>query len=627
MVKTLINIIVPVYRGEAETKRCLDSVICSRNKASYQLIIINDASPDSQMESLLLSYLEKHSNILLLKNEINLGFVATVNRGMSLNEDSDIVLLNSDTEVANDWLDRLVAQAYKAHDIGTVTPFSNNGTICNYPDLLGWPELPAGEKTGFIDLACKDANSGVAVELPTAVGFCMYIKSECLNETGLFNVEIFGKGYGEENDFCLRASNLGWKHILAADIFVFHQGEVSFSESAREKKAAASKIIRDLYPYYESIVADHIKRNEAADLRRAITSARYRSGNRPVHLMISHSLGGGTEQHIQDLALAITKKGARVLILQPMQGDKEFFVRLKSYEQHDKLDIEIPSICLDKLSEELKCFGIKKCHLHHTLGFNFSIEVLLELIGVDYDITLHDYHLICPRINLITPGYGYCGQPHEEICNACLELRPVLSDAYEIIWWRSKSGSLLNGAAQIYCPSEDVKLRFQKLFPLANYRVSPHEELSLENIPNISREVNKLKVAILGVLVNHKGQKLVKEMVHEINQKRLPIQINLIGATEDEFPVSPSFLQTGKYQQDDLPLLLGSINPDLILFPTQCPETYSYTLSSAILSGRRIMAPNIGAFPERLRKINHAIIYPFNSNAKDLINLILKYLS
>jgi glycosyltransferase involved in cell wall biosynthesis len=186
---------------------------------------------------------------------------------------------------------------------------------------------------------------------------------------------------------------------------------------------------------------------------------------------------------------------------------------------------------------------------------------------------------------------------------------------------------LLNGAVQVYCPSKDVKIRFQKLFPLANYRVIPHEELPLENIPYNSSGGSKLNIAILGILANHKGQKLVKEMVHEINQKMLPIQINLIGATEDEFPVSRSFLQTGKYQQDDLPLLLDSINPDFILFPTQCPETYSYTLSSAILSGRRIMAPNIGAFPERLRKINNAIIYPFNSNAKDLINLILKYLN
>ena len=75
--------------------------------------------------------------ITLLANEANAGFVQSVNRGMALHGDRDVVLLNSDTEVANDWLGRLHAAAHSAPGVATVTPFSNNATICSYP-FEGW---------------------------------------------------------------------------------------------------------------------------------------------------------------------------------------------------------------------------------------------------------------------------------------------------------------------------------------------------------------------------------------------------------------------------------------------------------------------------------------------------------
>src|SRR5208282_3447722 len=259
-----VDVIVPVYRGLAETRRCIESVLQSRplNNAFGRLILVDDCIPEPELRRYL-SDLADENGVLVLTNSSNMGFVTSVNRGMSAAECNDVVLLNSDTEVSGNWLDRLVAQAYNGPRIATVTPFSNNATICSYPDIGGKPDLPVGVSLQDIDFACRDANAGRAVELPTGVGFCMLVTRACLNEIGGFDVKVFGKGYGEEVDFCQRALQRGWRHLLAGDVFVFHVGEISFAASSDDRKAAAAALVRDRHPTYEAQVARWVERDPA----------------------------------------------------------------------------------------------------------------------------------------------------------------------------------------------------------------------------------------------------------------------------------------------------------------------------------------------------------------------------
>src|SRR5262249_39452413 len=159
----------------------------------------------------------------------------------------DVVLLNSDTEVANDWLDRLHACAASDAKIATVTPFSNNATICSYP-FHGWQgSVPGTLGLAELDRVFARANAGRVVDLPTAVGFCMYIRRPALDALGLFDAERYGRGYGEENDFCMRAAKVGWRNVLAGDVFVYHEGSVSFSVERFALQAAATKALVDAH--------------------------------------------------------------------------------------------------------------------------------------------------------------------------------------------------------------------------------------------------------------------------------------------------------------------------------------------------------------------------------------------
>ena len=281
----MIDVIIPVYRGFEQTRRCIEAALGSRGREPYHVVVIDDASPETDIAALLDS-MARDGRIELLRNERNLGFVRTANRGMALHADRDIVLLNSDTEVANDWLDRIHAAAMRADDIATVTPFSNNATICSYP-FEGWTGgLPGTLGLAELDRLFAATNAGVAIDIPTAVGFCMYIRRACLAQIGSFDAERFGRGYGEENDFCMRARKAGWRHVLAGDVFVFHEGGVSFSEERHALVRENAHALIEVHPEYNRVVHDFIIADPARPLRDAIDSARARHGEAEAAAML-----------------------------------------------------------------------------------------------------------------------------------------------------------------------------------------------------------------------------------------------------------------------------------------------------------------------------------------------------
>lgn len=268
-----VAVIIPVYRDLQVTQACVESVLNSDLPENASITIIDDKSPEVELSS----YCEKiaeRSGFSLVVNEENLGFVRTANKSFSLHQEADIILLNSDTIVANDWIQRLQACAYREPDTGTVTPFSNNATICSYPVFPLPNDLPPGWSAWELDRLFQRANHGVCSEIPTAVGFCMYIKRSCLNHTGPFDEDKFGQGYGEECDFSLRASALGWKHVIAADVFVYHEGGASFAAESSERKRNADKVMNELHPGYHKTVSDFLQADPLYNLRMNVDATR-----------------------------------------------------------------------------------------------------------------------------------------------------------------------------------------------------------------------------------------------------------------------------------------------------------------------------------------------------------------
>lgn len=352
------------------------------------------------------------------------------------------------------------------------------------------------------------------------------------------------------------------------------------------------------------------------------TAIRYRLGSLPVVLLITHSLGGGTEKHVGELSEALISRGAKVLVMRPYDRLNRMFVTLESAVSSDKMKVRLPSGNLPLLAETLQRFGISKIHIHHTLGFDFSVTGLVRLINVPCDLTIHDYFSVCPRFNMFRPGKGFCGTPSVEECITCLGTEPKITDV-DIVRWRKGFESLFNQAANVYCPSQDCASRISAFFPAAHLTVVPHEQLSLPSAVVKSSLNKKRRFAILGVLNDHKGYQLVKEMLLEIDRKKIAVEFILIGYPDKPLK-SKSLEQTGPYKDRDLMKLIEKFNPDAILFPVRWPETYCFTLSTAMLTGRTVIVPDLGALPGRVKGFPNGFIFPSAISSTDLIDYLVK---
>ena len=324
-----ITIVIPVYGGFEDTRCCIESVLASTYQSPAEVVVINDASPEPELVEWLNDNAQRFT---LLHNEHNLGFVGTVNRGMALYPKNDVVLVNSDTEVSNDWLDRLQRAAYSDARIGSVTPFSNNATICSYPIFCQDNELPEGYTSEQLDQVFAEVNAGQLVDIPTAVGFCMFIRRDCLNDAGAFDAKLFGRGYGEENEFCMRSAQRGWRHVLTGDTFVYHKGGVSFAQTQSEHQRHGHKVLTRLFPQYDAVIQQHIAENPARNMRFAVDAALAKRSGLPVVVVVNHCRGGGTERHVVDFAQQL-KGQAQVYLLTPEYENGPVYLRPFSQPQ------------------------------------------------------------------------------------------------------------------------------------------------------------------------------------------------------------------------------------------------------------------------------------------------------
>jgi GT2 family glycosyltransferase len=626
-----VDVLVPVYRDLEVTRACVQSLLASRRRLRHKLRIrlSNDASPEPEVAAYLRE-VARREDVVLVENAANRGFVGTVNDAMraALAEPdcAAVLLLNSDAEVANDWLDRMVGHLSKLA-VGTVTPLSNNATICSYPDIGAFP-MPRWDDVASVDAAAAEANLGTSVNIPTAVGFCMLIGRECLERTGLFDEEAFGRGYGEENDFCMRAAALGYRHVLATDVFVRHHGEVSFAGDSAQGKQAAAAIIKARHPGYDNAVAIHCMENPARGHRMRITIARWRRSGRPVTLIVTHDFGGGTERQVQRVAKQLLQDG-HVVIMRPSFGHSTL-VKLENPAPDDAFEMIADPIDCEGLVAFMEAIGVTSVQVHHLIGHSPLVRQALARTRIPYSFDVHDYYVICPQINLITADSRYCEEPPPAGCDACIALRPA-HGAADIRNWREAHRWVVSGAAEVRAPSHDTAARIER-FTGVRPTVQYHEPMvampaGIERRSTLPTPGDPLRVVLMGFLSLTKGRKVVFEAIEAVRQAGLPIAFHLIGDPLDERPdFDPEvFTYTGPYQERDLDRLIREARPDMFLFASVAPETYSFTLTEAMLRGRPIMATDIGAFAERLVGYPDYALYAHGSSGRELAQAIWAY--
>jgi GT2 family glycosyltransferase len=347
-----VDIIVCVHDALTDVQRCLESIVRYATPP-YSLILVDDGSTQPTQE-----YLDDFAlsqAVLLIRNEQARGYTRAANQGLHASSANYVILLNSDTMVTPLWLDRLVACGESDPHIGLVGPLSNTASWQSIPKIYNaegdWAENPLPEGFGVAEMGQLVATySGrVYPHISFLNGFCLMIKRGLIDQIGYLDEERFGEGYGEENDYCLRAAKAGWQLAVADDTYIYHAQSRSYSHERRKQLVDRSnKAFGDKYGH--QIISDGIQhsrfdhamqgcraRNQVMLLRQqTIVKAKERWEGKRIafYLPISEPSGGG--HVVLQEAESMQKMGISVEILN-LDGHQPFF-------EHAYPNLTIPTV-------------------------------------------------------------------------------------------------------------------------------------------------------------------------------------------------------------------------------------------------------------------------------------------
>ena len=625
------TVVIPIYRDVSGTRACIDSVLAHRDPHTDAVVLVNDASPDEGMAELLDGYRDL-PHVHVLTNAINVGFVQTANRGFEFCHAGDVVMLNSDTVVFAGALAEMWSVAHAQPSIGTVTALSNNATIFSYPVAdRGGPEL---EDIGWAEIAAAAlaGNRGRVVDVPTGHGFCLLITRSLLERVERFD-QSFGRGYGEENDLCLRGADLGLRNVAACGAFVEHRESMSFGHEKSALLGVNLPLLQQRYPEYAAEVRDYLRRDDlrtarwtidAHRLARAITMHGSAGGGGFV-LVIRNWLDGGTRKAIQ--AVEAQRLGDRASSLDLcVQIDGAIHLSCKT----PLLAAVFAPGEQAALFAMLEQAAIDIVEIHQLLGYTAHFVAALHrwISGRDARVTVHDFYTLCPRVTMIDAIGAFCDVAPAEVCARCVEMGGTHDasrmDELTPAEHRALFADLLRAARTVAAPSRSAAAYMHRVFPDVPMRVSPHPEPP-EDYRVALRSGSADNVVLLGALGPHKGSAKLLEIAQRARMIAPQLHFHLIGYSDldTQLRATGNVSVSGKYAPAEQAGLISASHARVALFLHRWPETFSYTLSEAVQLGLVPLVPDIGAPAERVRAAGFGHVFGFPVNAIEVVDLLL----
>jgi len=260
-----VTIIVPVYSDWTSLFECIESIKAHTNPDNCRVILVDDCGPESeQIEQNIKKIIEGNDNFSYHRNPHNLGFPKTCNRAVFELDDTnnDILLLNSDAKLTHGSLEELFECLYDNKKNGIVAPRSNNSTLSSIPFQVAfrrnWNTVEDEMNNAYNTYKAVSEYMPKYSIAPVSPGFCILIRRDVIERFGLFD-EIFGKGYGEEDDFCMRIASHGFRSLISNHAFVYHYGSRSFSVATRNISVLNNeKIVKNRYPNFQQSIEDYI---------------------------------------------------------------------------------------------------------------------------------------------------------------------------------------------------------------------------------------------------------------------------------------------------------------------------------------------------------------------------------
>ena len=433
-----IDIIVPIYNGYEYLDNLFES-IKNNTDLPYRLLVINDCSTDVRVSSFLEKQKEIFGNNLVIKNNLqNLGFLKSVNELLKISI-NDVVIVNTDVVLPKNWASRLFYPIFSDAKVASVTPFSNAATIFSLPEMC--IDNPFNDDLEKINSALKClAPDYTKLKFTTGMGFCMAMSQNAIQKIGFFD-EIFGKGYGEENDWCQRACQTRLYNTLAANLFVWHKHGGSFSDDEKKKLTKAHlELLKKKYPNYCNDVADNIKDSYYEYVHFIAEILYLNASAQSTIVWFDHSMGGGTEVYTKNIFDEYADKNLFLRIQQSFNDEVGVSFQYKNYQGQNVFK------SMKQLKQLLAHIHIEQIIINNLVSYINIENTLLDIADIKeksratVSFRLHDFQCICPTITMMNRENKYCGGNQYHMCEKCILHNPntIISYSnilnYQFLW-------------------------------------------------------------------------------------------------------------------------------------------------------------------------------------------------
>ena len=627
-----VTAIVPVYNGLDHLKRLLPSLLAN-TPMGVGILMIDDCSPDAEIAPFLRKQAALDSRIRLLNNPENLGFVKTVNRAFDVCKDQDyVILLNTDTEMPPQWVERLLAPFEKAPDVASVTPFSNGATIFSLPltddrnnrDFIR--VFPLEEIDREIRRYSLPPEKRTA---PCGVGFCMAMKNDLVRKYGGFDEESFGKGFGEEVDWCRRMVEKGFRNVIAPNLFVSHYHGGSFESAERLALLEEhEKLLMEKHPDFHTALAEHDL--ESAPMWDVIRcAATFGLMLNPEHdpvLILDHDWGGGANSYREKTVRELLADGKAALLAQPEIG----CIKLTAYYR----DLRYSYRTRDFAALRLPCFsGIRRIVINELISWPyifgkrvFSIDLYRELIdeilalkdnnSARLEYMFHDFFLLCPHLNLVGMNRAYCNPGRSAApCAGCIAVRRHYEKTERYIGtitgelWRDAMRRLIANLDEIRFFSQNSIDVFRQVYELDERRINlvPHKPV-VEFEPMRFRG-GPVRIGCVGAVGEVKGAGFIVELAKYLKTHAPDAKIVVIGIIDAKY-LPDNVVVHGEYDLPDLPGLFERYGVNVGFISSIWPETFSYVAQELMMLDLPLVCFDIGAPRDRIGKWEKGRIIP-----------------
>ena len=629
--KTAISVVLPIYNAFDLLQEALRRLE-AHTDLPWHLIAVEDRSSDDRVLPWLRAWAEERADrVTLLENDQNLGFIGSVNRAFGVApKDRPLVLLNSDALVPDGWASRIIAPLLADPGVASVTPMSNDATIFSVPVIGLSSAIPNG-LGDRLDQTARGLSDAITDPAPTGVGFCMAISPLALAAVDQFDT-VFGKGYGEEVDWCQKLRAAGMRHIGIGNLFVEHRGGQSFgSESKLELIRSNGRLISTRYPAFDQDVQDYIAADPLRAHRLALSLvwaagiAADQGTRLPVY--IGHSMGGGAESWLMRAVAADLEMGLPAVVIR-LGGAVRYLVELHS-------EGSVTSAAVDDtatLHRLMAPVAGKRLIYSCGVGDPHGIEVpglIQSLAGADgrIEVLFHDYWPVSPSYTLVDAEGNFQGIPATDTTDPAHRALDAAGRNVTLREWQSEWGQLLLSADEVRVFSDSSARIVRQVWPavadtlvIRPHAVGPgHRAVGdadwLDDTPGT--------IGVLGAIGLYKGALYLSQVVADLQKMPDAPRIVIIGEFDLSFPLPGSVTVTGRYRPEDLPALIREHKVQAWLMPSVVPETFSFTTHEMLSTGLPVMSFDLGAQGDAVAAAPNGHILP-DRTAATLLRMFRK---